>query len=334
MNILCFGEPLIRLATQAHERLDEAQTLDVSYGGAEAVVAITLAQLGQTVRFASKLSANKLGGNALMNLARYGVDTSRVMRSHERMGIYYSERGMSIRPTLVTYDRSGTAMAKAHHSDFDWDKLLNGIEVFFFSGVVPAISEEMYLACLESLQACKGRGIKTVMDLNYRETMWESHHIASDRIQSLLPHVDQLIASEDDILAFEGAAISEDALIHYCQTWSHHMYQTYHFDSVCFVARQVDRYDVARIQGGIITDNQPYLSQEQIVSIADISSSGSVFAANIVHGEASRWDAQFIVDYATMASAFKTTIYGDLSTATEAEIISLLTGSAQPHIRQ
>ena len=73
MNILCFGEPLIRFATVAHERLDEARTMEISYSGAESVVAVTLAQFGEQVSFASKLSNNRLGTNAIMNLARYGV---------------------------------------------------------------------------------------------------------------------------------------------------------------------------------------------------------------------------------------------------------------------
>ena len=129
MNILCFGEPLIRLATVAHERLDDVHTLEISYSGAEPVVAITLSQFGEQVAFAGKLSRNRLGSNALMSLSRYGVDTSRVIRTDDRMGLYYSERGRSIRPTVVTYDRSGTAMANAKRDDFNWDRMLNGIEV-------------------------------------------------------------------------------------------------------------------------------------------------------------------------------------------------------------
>ena len=189
MNILCFGEPLIRFATVAHERLDEARTMEISYSGAESVVAVTLAQFGEQVSFASKLSSNRLGTNAIMNLARYGVDTSRITRSNHRMGLYYTERGRSIRPTVVTYDRSDTAMANATREDFDWDRMLNGVEVFFFSGVVPAISDEMYRASLDGLKACKGRGIKVVMDLNYRETMW-TRDDALKKVHKLLRYVD------------------------------------------------------------------------------------------------------------------------------------------------
>ena len=93
MGILCFGEPLIRLSTVAHERLDDARNLEISYSGAEVVVATTLAQLGQSVAFVSVVPENRLGANAIMNLARYGIDTARILRSNHRMGLYYTERG-------------------------------------------------------------------------------------------------------------------------------------------------------------------------------------------------------------------------------------------------
>lgn len=334
MNILCFGEPLVRLATLSNERLASARSLDISYGGAEAVVAITLAQQGENVSFASKLSDSSLGTNALMMLARYGVDTSRVIRSHDRMGLYFTERGLSIRPTVVTYDRSGTAMAKALRTDFDWDRMLNGVEVFFFSGVVAAISDEIYHTCLEGLRACKGRGIRTVVDLNYRETMWGSREDARSKTASLIPFVDQLIASEDDILSYEGAQVDEDGLFDYCLGWAKGMMCDHALRSLCFVVRQIDRYDVARIRGGIVDEGGCHLSHPQKVVLADISSTGSVFAASVVHGMCSRWDTQFVVDYATMSSAFKATVFGDLSFASETEIASLLAEGAKPSIRQ
>lgn len=334
MSILCFGEPLVRLATQSHERLDEARSLAVSYSGAEVVVAITLAQQGDSVAFAGKISSNRLGSNALMNLSRFRVDISRVIRSNDRMGLYYTERGLSIRPTIVTYDRSDTAMAKASHSDFDWDHMLNGIEVFFFSGVVPAISDEMSLACLEGLKACKGRGIRTVMDLNYRETMWPSRAEAQKTIGRLLPYVDTLIASEDDILSYSGALVEEEGLFDHCLSWAKGMMADFSLSSICFVVRQIDRYDVASIRGGMVSRGETILSRVQQVAVADISSCGSVFAAAIVHGKVNGWEDQFIVDYATMSSAYKATIYGDFSSASESEIASPLATGVKPNIRQ
>jgi len=207
MNVLCFGEPLIRLATSAHERLEIARDLEISYAGAETVVAISLALQGESVSYATKLASNRLGTNALMTLARYGVDTSRVIRSNDRMGLFYTERGRSIRSTIVTYDRSGTAMANASHEDFDWDRMLNGVEVFFFSGVIPAISDEMTTACLEGLRACRGRGIRTVCDLNYRNTCGHATRPSAPGASSF-PCLTCLSPRRDDIISIDDAQVS------------------------------------------------------------------------------------------------------------------------------
>ncbi len=333
MNILCFGEPLIRLATVAHERLDDAHTLEISYSGAEPVVAITLSQFGEQVSFAGKLSKNRLGSNALMALSRYGVDTSRVIRTDDRMGLYYSERGRSIRPTVVTYDRSGTAMANAKREDFDWDRMLNGVEVFFFSGVVPAISDEMYDAICDGLMACKGRGIKVVMDLNYRETMWD-RSLATKRVHKLLNYVDLLVASEDDIIKIEGVSLDEREVFDHCLSWARGIVMDFPVSSCCFVVRQIDRYDVARIRGGMITREDSFLSLPQQVSLSDMSSCGSVFSAALVHGLCAKWEPQFCLDFATMTSAYKATVSGDLCFATETDIASLLASGVKPSIRQ
>ncbi len=333
MNVLCFGESLIRLATTAHERLEDASELEVSYAGAESVVAVALARQGETVSYASKVSDNQLGSNALVTLARNGVSTSQVLRSSARMGLYYVERGKSIRPSIVTYDRSGTAMAMASREDFDWDRMLNGVEVFFFSGIVPAISSELVAACHDALRECKGRGIHTVCDLNYRHTMWSPDE-ALAAWEQLLPMVDVLTASEDDIIALTDAQVSRPDLFDYCQMWCDKVRERYNMSSVAFITRLTNRHDIARFRGTLLKDGETYVSKEQVVSVSDLSSCGSIFTAGIIHGTISRWEPQFIIDYATIASAYKATERGEYSYASETEIARLLANVVTPAILQ
>lgn len=171
------------------------------------------------------------------------------------------------------------------------------------------------------------------MDLNYRETMW-SREDALAKIDKLMPLIDELVASEDDIISIEHASVEEPDLFDFCLNWARGMLNDYSLRSLCFVVRQIDRYDVARIRGAKVTREETFLSLPQHVALADISSCGSVFAAAIVHGETNRWEPQFLVDFATMSSAFKATVSGDLSNATETEIASLLAAGVKPSIRQ
>ncbi|EHF03048.1 hypothetical protein HMPREF1008_00089 [Olsenella sp. oral taxon 809 str. F0356] len=327
MRILCFGESLVRLATDAHERLEDAHMMEISYSGAEATVAASLSMQGDEVFYASKTSTNRIGENALMSLSAYGINTSNVLRGPGRVGLYYVERGKSIRPTIVTYDRTGTALALANHDEFDWDHILNGIEMVFLSGIIPAISNEMRIACKECLVACKGRGIKVAFDINYRASMW-SPSDAKVMLRELLPLVDVLTASEDDILLLEEKPqVNRDSVFNVCQNTMSSLQRKFDIANVAFIVRDTDRYDIASFRGAIITEEMTYFSKEESVSVSDLSCCGSMFSAGIVHAIASKWDAQHAIDYATIASAYKATIRGDYSLATESDLQSLLDSS-------
>ena len=138
MKILTFGEIMLRLKTPEHLRIVQANGFEASYGGAESNVAVSLSTLGDDAAFLTKLPDNPVGNAAFNELRRYGVDTSRILRGGPRLGIYYFEKGNDIRPTSVLYDRAGSALAKASATEFDWEALLSGIDIFFFSGVCGA----------------------------------------------------------------------------------------------------------------------------------------------------------------------------------------------------
>ena len=146
--------------------------------------------------------------------------------------------------------------------------------------------------------------------------------------------MDVLVASEDDIITIEKAKVGEREVFDFCLGWARGLMMDYPLSKVCFVVRQIDRYDVARIRGGMVTREDTYLSLPQHVSLADISSCGSVFAAALIHGFSSKWEPQFVINFATMTSAFKATVSGDLSFASETEIASLLAAGVKPSIRQ
>lgn len=328
MNIMCFGEPLVRLATDAHERLEDANMMEISYSGAEMTVAAALSMQGDEVSYVSKLSDNRLGENVLMTLSRYGVNTSNIILGPGRVGIFYVERGKSIRPTIVTYDRAGSAIALATHDEFDWDHILNGVEMLFFTGIIPAVSDEMRIATRECLQECKGRGIMVAFDMNYRSSMW-SVEDAQREYDQILPMVDILTASEDDILLLgKESAVERDDMLNACLGIITKTQKVYSIPTAAFVVRAPDRYDIATFRGVIAENDMVYFSKEQSVAVSDLSSCGSMFSAGIVHAKAKKWDSQFVVDYATIASAYKATIRGDYSLASETEIRDLFESSS------
>ena len=91
-KVLTFGEIMMRLSPPDHLRLEQATSMDVRYGGAEANVALSLAYQGDNAAYVSVVPANRIGDCALRSLSAYGVDVSRVVREGDRLGTYYFER--------------------------------------------------------------------------------------------------------------------------------------------------------------------------------------------------------------------------------------------------
>lgn len=151
-RVVTFGEIMLRLAPEGYYRLVQADKLGATYGGGEANVAVSLANYGFDAAFVTRLPQHELGQAAVNSLRKYGVDTSQIIRGGERIGIYYLEKGASQRPSKVIYDRAGSAFYSALKEEFDWEKILEGAEWFHFTGITPALNDEVAAICLD---ACK-----------------------------------------------------------------------------------------------------------------------------------------------------------------------------------
>ena len=159
MKVVTFGELMLRLAPEGYLRFIQSNIFEATFGGAEANVAVSLANYNQEVSFVSKLPNNEIGQMAINSLRQYGVNTSHIIRGGDRVGIYYCEKGASQRPSKVIYDRTYSSIALAKKEDFDWDKIFEDADWFHFTGITPALSKEVAEITLEACKAAKEKGI-------------------------------------------------------------------------------------------------------------------------------------------------------------------------------
>ena len=158
-KVVTFGELMLRLAPEGYLRFVQSEKFEATFGGAEANVAVSLANYGVDAACVSKLPKHEIGQMAVNSLRKFGVDTSKIVRGGERVGIYYCEKGASQRPSKVIYDRAYAAIAMADPADFDWDTILDGIDWFHFTGITPALSDNMAQITEQALKAAKARGM-------------------------------------------------------------------------------------------------------------------------------------------------------------------------------
>lgn len=318
MKILCFGEPVLRLSPRSPLMLHQADEVTMEFVGSEVVVAKSLALQGDDVAMASVASSNILGERAVMELRKFGVDVSRIRRADARMAVYYIERGGTMRPDQILYDRDGSTMQSAVREEFDWDSLLNGVWCFYFGGVVASITPETGRIVEDALIASKGRGIRTFCDLNYRRGMITPAS-ARNLWDRLLPYIDVVCGSLEDYASiwetehFDGSERQQEAAVV-------SLLKRYDLSTVAMNQQVANPGAMLQVAGLMATQDSIYHALSHEVNPTEISGCGDAFSASIVHGLIHNWEPQHILDYAVTHSAYKATVEGDLSYATELTI--------------
>ncbi|MBQ7726646.1 MAG: sugar kinase, partial [Clostridia bacterium] len=197
MKVVTFGEIMLRLSPGGYYRFFQNDQFQATFGGGEANVAVSLANFGAESVYVTKLPDHVIGQAAINSLRTLGVDTSKIVRGGERVGIYYLEKGASQRGSVCVYDRKYSAIQQADPSDFDWDDIFEGADWFHFTGITPALGENLVTICREACIAAKAKNVKISCDLNYRGKLWTREQ-ARAAMTELCQYVDVCIANEED----------------------------------------------------------------------------------------------------------------------------------------
>ena len=172
-KVVTFGEVMLRLNPPGHLRISQAVSLDASFGGGEANVAVSLANFGLEADFVTRLPKNDLGDACLAYLKGFGVGTSKVIRGGSRIGIYFLENGAMQRGSKVIYDREGSSIAAIKKGMVDWDEVFEDADWFHWTGITPAVSESLYEVCFDGIVKAREKGLTVSCDLNYRAKLWK-----------------------------------------------------------------------------------------------------------------------------------------------------------------
>ncbi|WP_418542347.1 PfkB family carbohydrate kinase, partial [Hominenteromicrobium sp.] len=204
-KVVTFGEIMLRLAPNGYYRLLQNDQLQATFGGGEANVAVSLANLGVDATFVTKLPNNAIAQAAVSCLRSFNVDTSHIVYGGQRMGIYFLEKGASQRGSVCIYDRSHSSIQEATADDFDWENVFSDAEWFHFTGITPALGNNLVDICEQACLEAKKRGVRISCDLNYREKLWSKEQ-AQKAMTKLCKYVDVCIANEEDAKNVFGIA--------------------------------------------------------------------------------------------------------------------------------
>ena len=341
MKYLTFGEIMLRLKSPGHERFFQSPMLEATFGGGEANVAVSLANYGEDVGFLSVLPKNAIGDECIKELRRFGVDTSRVVRGGERLGIYYLETGANQRPSKVVYDRAYSAIAMAKPGDIDWDKTFEGVEWFHITGITPAISESAMELSLESVREAKKRGITVSCDLNYRKNLWKYGKKASEVMRELAKYVDVAIANEEDVQ--KSLEITTDVVVESGEldrskykALSDKVLAAYPDMKMIAITLRESKSADWNGWAACLNDREHFYESKryEIRDIIDRVGGGDSFAGGLIYGLNNYEGRQQALEFAVAASCLKHSIDGDFNRVDVDEVEKLMGGDGTGRVQR
>ncbi|MDD6252688.1 MAG: sugar kinase [Bacteroidales bacterium] len=340
-KVITFGEIMLRLATPGHLRFGQADSFEVTFGGGEANVAVSLANYGIDAEFITRLPDNDIARACLCELRGLGVETRHCVKGGDRIGIYFLETGAVSRASKVIYDRANSAVSEIRPGMIDWDEVFKGADWFHWTGITPAISEGAAQTCLEAIQAANRLGITVSCDLNFRKKLWKYGKTAGEVMPELVKGCDVIIGNEEDAEKVFGIKPEnfnvEQGVIDNAR-----------FESV---ARQLmEKFPKAKkvaitLRGSVNADHNTWSSVmfngSELVSartydisdIVDRVGGGDSFCGGLIYGLLTYpEDDSKALAFATAASCLKHTIPGDYNRVTVAEVEALMKGDGSGRV--
>jgi len=335
--VVTFGEIMMRLATPGYLRFSQASHLELTYGGGEANVAVSLANYGLPAWFVTRLPKNDMGQRAINELRGLGVGTEYIARGGERIGIYFLESGASQRASKVTYDRAHSAIAGIKPGDIEWDKAFAGAKWFHWTGITPALSDSAAEVTREACIAAKKHGLTVSTDLNYRKKLW-SREKAGQVMGGLMEFVDVCIANEEDaesVFGIKGAEVTSGQIEHgQYEDVARQLTERFGFKQVAITLRESFSASHNGWSAMLYTGGKSHFSRRYDISIVDRVGGGDSFGGGLIYALLRGDGPDKAINFAVAASCLKHSISGDYNRVTLEEVETLAGGDASGRVQR
>ena len=342
-KVVTFGEIMLRLATPDYQRFIQSSSLNATFGGGEANVAVSLANYGIPVDFISRLPKNDIADWCISDLRKYNVGTSQIVRGGDRVGIYFLETGAVARSSKVVYDRANSSIAEITPGMINWREIFKDVQWFHWTGITPALSQGAADACLEAIHIANEMGITVSCDLNFRKNLWKYGKTAAEIMPALVAGCDVVLGNEEDAEKVFGIKPEGFEVSH-----TGGEVNAAEFQSVCEQlqikfprAKKV----IITLRGSINANHNTWggclfsegklyqSSRYDITHIVDRVGGGDSFMGGLIYGLISYPENdQKALDFAVAASALKHTIYGDFNLVTVSEVEQLMKGDGSGRV--
>ncbi|MFI3324225.1 MAG: sugar kinase [Rikenellaceae bacterium] len=358
-KVITFGEIMGRICPDNNLRFKQSMPgkQNLTFAGAEANVAASIAMLGGDATFVTSLPDNDITEACLTTLRGLKVNVDHINKAKVgRMGLYFVEKGANQRPSRVVYDREYSSVSMVDGSTYNWSEIFDGADWFHFTGITPSLSKVAAEASLTAAKAAKAAGLTVSCDLNFRKKLWQwgeeksATELAGEIMSGLLPYIDVVIANEEDmadVLSIEGSDVHGGVIDadRYVEVAREAVKRFPNISKVAITLREslsathnnwgAMLYDVASDTPHFAPlDAEGNYSPYEIKNIIDRVGGGDSFGAGLVYAlnSDSLSEPSMAIRFAVASSCLCHSIEGDFNYVSLDEVLSLMGGSASGRV--
>lgn len=340
-RVVTFGEIMLRLSPPGFERFLQTPAFVATFGGGEANVAVSLAHFGLESVYVTALPKNAIGDAAIAALRAEGVRTDQILRSGDRVGVYYAETGASQRASTVIYDRARSSISEMAADAVNWPAVLDGAAWFHVTGITPALGASAAEATARAIDAAHRAGVRVSVDLNYRRKLWTEAK-AQEVMGPMMRHVDVVIANEEDLQSVLGVEVPDTDVtsgqlnVEGFRKAAERVTREFGPPLVAITLRE----SVSASDNGWsavlweAATGTMHRSQRYDVRLVDRIGGGDSFAGGLIHGLVTGRSPERALRFAVAASALKQTIPGDFNRVSVEEVDRLAAGDASGRVQR
>lgn len=344
VKVVTFGEIMVRLGAPDYLKLIQTDKFEVSYAGAEANVAVSLANYGIETDYITCLPNNPIAERCIIALRGHKVGVDHIQRSGKRMGILYLETGSNVRPSKVYYDREDSSIATVEEGGIDWKEILRDATWFHWTGITPALSENAAKECLKAIKIANELDVTVSCDINYRGNLWRYGRTAAEVMSEMVAGSDIILGNEEDCeKVFDikpqnfdatniGGQVDQSSFISVCQQM---MQKFPRCKKVVLTLRGAINAN-HNTWGGVLYDGKQLIESRRydITDIVDRVGSGDSFTGGLIFGLLHYNNDKQALEFATAASCLKHTLKGDFNWATVLEVENLMAGDLSGRVKR
>jgi 2-dehydro-3-deoxygluconokinase len=359
-RVITFGEIMGRMAPEGFLRFRQCLpgSLQVTFAGAEANVAASIAYLGGEAAFVTALPKNPIADACVANLRALGVDTRHILRTESgRLGLYFVETGANQRSGEVIYDRAGSTVSLTPGDQYPWKEIFRNSRWFHVTGITPAISKTAAEATLAAVREAKAQQLGISCDLNFRKKLWRwdpacpPDQLAERTLREMLPCVDLVIANEEDaadVLRIQArdtdVHAGKIAVEHYPEVAREIVRQFPNVSMVAITLREsisashnnwgAMLFDASRNAAFFAPMKDGRYEPYAVRNIVDRIGAGDAFAAALIFALTTPEPStpETAAAFAAAASCLAHSIYGDFNFSSRSEVEALMKGSGSGRV--